>query len=45
MLHTLNKLDDIEMSYATKFDDVDNRAERIQSLRCSIFFLITFKQL
>ena len=40
MLHTLNILDDIEMSYGTKFDDVDYRAGRIQSLRSNFFCLV-----
>ena len=33
MLHTLNILDDIELSFVTNIDDFDSRAERTQSLR------------
>ena len=45
MLHTLNIFDDIEKSYMTNIDDIDYRAERTQSLRSDIFYLLSFKQL
>ena len=45
MLHTLNILDDIEMSYLTILDDIDYRAERVQSLKSNVSNLKSFKQL
>ena len=45
MLHTLNKLDDIELSYMTNIDDIDYRIERTHSLRSNIFYLVSCKQL
>ena len=45
MLHTLNTIDDIEKTYVTNNDDIDHRAERTQSVRSNIFYLVSFKQL
>ena len=43
MLHTLNILVDIEMSYVTSIDDIDYRGERTQSLTINDFSLVSFK--
>ena len=43
MIHTLKIFDDIEMSYVVNNDDIDCRAERTQSLRSNIFYLLIFK--
>ena len=45
MLHTLKILEDIEMSFVTNSENIDYRAERIQSLRSNFFYLVSFKQL
>ena len=45
LLHTLNILDDIEMSYVTNIDAIVYRAEKTQSLTCNVFCLVSFKQL
>ena len=45
MLHLLNILDDIELSYVTNNDVFGYRAERTETLRSNIFLLIGFKQL
>ena len=37
MLHTLIIIDDIEISYVTRINNVDYRAEKIQSLRSNNF--------
>ena len=44
-IHSLNLIDDIDMSFVTNNDGIDYRAERTQSLRSNIFYLLSFKQL
>ena len=45
MLHILNVIDDTEMSYqVVNIDDIDYRAERTQSLRSIILYLLSFEQ-
>ena len=44
MIHTLIIIDDIEMSYVVNIDDIDYRAERTQSLRSNIVYLLNFKR-
>ena len=45
MLHIVNVIDDTEMSYqVVNIDDIDYRAERTQSLRSNILYLLSFQQ-
>ena len=45
MVHALNIVGDIEISYMTNFNVIGCRPERTQWLRCKFFYFVRFKNL